>query len=268
MQPDFGGKPFILSHYLAIKSAIALNNPDNVFFYYCYEPTGIWWDKTKPLVTLEKVAPVHFFMGQPILHFAHQSDVIRLLALKEKGGIYMDLDTISVQPLTPLLHNKFVIGKEASLPFVPKNKRQAIKYRIKKILGLLPVKEKEYSGFCNAVLLSEKNGDFVNIWLESYQTFRSKGRDKYWNEHSVIIPQQLCEKHPDLVTVLDPYAFHFPLYDAEGLASMFLRKTAFPHAYLHHLWESFSWEPYLSTLTVENILQDDTTYNCYARKFI
>ena len=42
----------------------------------------------------------------------------------------------------------------------------------------------------------------------------------------------------------------------------------FPEAYLHHLWESFAWEKYMSKLTVEDIQKNDTTYNLIARRFL
>ena len=38
--PDFGGKPFSLVHYLAVKSAHEVNKPDMMHFYHKYEPTG------------------------------------------------------------------------------------------------------------------------------------------------------------------------------------------------------------------------------------
>jgi hypothetical protein len=116
-------------------------------------------------------------------------------------------------------------------------------------------------------LLSEKNSEFVNLWLDEYKTFRSKGRDKYWNEHSVLVPEKLAAVHPGKITRLSPYAFHYPLYDAAGLRYMFEEVKEFPEAYLHHLWESFSWE-YLSKLTVEKIKTKDTTYNLIARKYL
>ncbi|HQR02252.1 MAG TPA: hypothetical protein PLA61_15475, partial [Ferruginibacter sp.] len=70
------------------------------------------------------------------------------------------------------------------------------------------------------------------------------------------------------VTLLGPYAFHYPLYNQPGLESMFEKKTPFPEAYLHHLWESFSWDKYLGRLTVKDIMERDTTYNCIARRFL
>jgi hypothetical protein len=263
MAPDFGGKPFSLCHYLSVRSAVELNKPDKALFHYQYEPEGEWWDKVKPLLALNKVEAPDSFMGQPLYHVAHKADVIRLQALKETGGIYMDLDTISVKPLTELLNNSFAIGQELKPKWVPKNWRQRIKYN----LGL--IKDKSGStGLCNAVLLSEKNSGFVNLWLEEYKTFRSKGRDKYWNEHSVLVPEKLAAIHPSTITQLSPYAFHYPLYDKAGLQSMFEEVTDFPEAYLHHLWESFSWDNYLSKLTVDGIKSTDTTYNLIARKYL
>jgi hypothetical protein len=199
---------------------------------------------------------------------AHKADVVRLQALKETGGIYLDLDTISVKPLTDLLNHSFAIGQELKAGYVPKNMRQRIKHSIRKRLGFTKEFSVVSTGLCNAVLLSEKNGDFINEWLNEYKTFRSGGRDKYWNEHSVHIPERLAALHPWSITKLSPYAFHYPLYDAVGLKLMFEQVTEFSEAYLHHLWESFSWDKYLSLLTVNEVMNHDTTYNLIARKFL
>jgi Glycosyltransferase sugar-binding region containing DXD motif len=264
MAPDFGGKPFSLCHYLSVRSAIELNKPEKALFHYQYEPEGEWWQKAKPLLVLNKVTAPDSFMGQPLYHVAHKADVIRLQALKETGGIYLDLDTISVKSLIGLLNNSFVIGQELKPTYIPKNWRQRIKYK----LGWIKENSTNATGLCNAVLLSENNSDFVNLWLEEYKTFRSKGRDKYWNEHSVLVPEKLASAHPGKLTQLSPYAFHYPLYDKAGLHSMFEEATEFPEAYLHHLWESFSWDQYLSKLTVEGIKNNTTSYNLVARKYL
>jgi hypothetical protein len=268
MAGDFGGRPFSLSHYLAIKSAVELNKPNSVYFHYDYEPSGKWWEKARPLLRLKKIKAPGSFMGRPLFHVAHKADIVRLLALKETGGIYLDLDTISVKPLTGLLSNSFVIGQEFKAAYTPKNLRQRIKFTFRKKMGLIKNSSASSIGLCNAVLLSEKNSDFVNRWLTEYRSFRSKGRDKYWNEHSVKVPNRLADKYPESITKLSPYVFHYPLYDEAGLKSMFEEVTEFPEAYLHHLWESFSWDRYLSKLTIDEIANHDTTYNLIARKFL
>jgi hypothetical protein len=49
---------------------------------------------------------------------------------------------------------------------------------------------------------------------------------------------------------------------------MFEDVHPFPEAYLHHLWESFSWNDYLSKLSPDIVQQKDTTYNLIARRFL
>ena len=46
MAPDFGGIPFSMVNYLAIKSAIDINKPETVIFHYEFEPEGSWWAPT------------------------------------------------------------------------------------------------------------------------------------------------------------------------------------------------------------------------------
>ena len=263
MAPDFGGKPFSLVHYLSIKSAVELNNPDSCFFHYQYEPSGPWWEKAKKYLTLNKITAPDRIMGNRLCHVAHQADVVRLQMLKEHGGIYLDLDTISVKPLTAFRQHAFAIGQELKPKWVPKNWRQKLKQK----LGWIKVQEGA-TGLCNAVLIAEPNSAFINLWLDEYKTFRSMGRDKYWNEHSVQVPELLAAHHPELIAMIEPFAFHYPLYDEQGLKHLFEEVHEFPQAYLHHVWESFSWDKYLSKLTVEQIKETDTTYNCIARKFL
>ncbi|HET9055590.1 MAG TPA: glycosyltransferase [Chitinophagaceae bacterium] len=268
MAEDFGGKPFSLVHYLSIKSAIEVNKPEVAFFYYQFEPQGEWWDKAKPLLNLQKIVAPDSFMGKKLYHVAHKADVVRLQALQKHGGIYLDLDTICVKPLQPFFNNSFAIGEEKKAAYVPKNFRQRIKYNFRRRLGLLKEKSTAPTGLCNAVLLSEKNSAFINDWLNEYKTFRSKGRDKYWNEHSVKVPEKLAARYPEKLTILGPYVFHYPLYKESDLKMMFEEVHEFPQACVHHLWESFSWNKYLSKLTIEKIKTENTTYNLIARRFL
>jgi hypothetical protein len=238
---DFGGKPFSLVHYIAIKSAYEINKPDAIYFYYKYEPEGIWWDKAKKLVELRQIEPPEEIFGNKLYHVAHKSDVWRMETLIEKGGIYMDLDTICVKPFTPLLKNKFVIGRQG-------------KWR--------------KMGLCNAVMMAEKNSEFAKIWLSEYKSFRSKGHDKYWAEHSVVLPLKLSLKHYDLLHIENFDSFHYPLYYPLSLMKMFKFNMKYENAYCHHLWENGSWDKYLKNLDVDGIKNKNSTYNLIARKFL
>lgn len=267
MQPDFGGKPFSLVHYLSVKSAFEVNRPERIYLHYQYEPQGEWWGKTKSYLTLNKiVAPIEIF-GNPLCHVAHQADIVRLMVLKEIGGVYLDMDTISIKPLRDFFHYKFAMGKELRPPIF-----YTYWDKIKKSILTLSAnpfkKDQPIYGLCNAALLSEPNSEFINIWLQSYRTFRSKGKDEYWIEHSVKIPYELAHQHPDKITLLSPYFFHYPLYDKKGLSWLFKRKGHFPIAYIYHLWETLAWDKYLSKLSLQDIKKVDTTYNDIARQFL
>jgi hypothetical protein len=84
----------------------------------------------------------------------------------------------------------------------------------------------------------------------------------------VKIPEKLAARYPGELRILGPYAFHYPLYDEAGLRALFEEDHAYPEAYLHHLWESFSWGPYLSRLSISDIRSRNTSYNSIARRFL
>ena len=84
LKEDFGGKPFNLSHYIAIKSAIEINQPTKVYFYCTYEPDNEWFEKIRNHIDIIKVDPPTQIFGNKLYHVAHQADVIRLEMLKEK----------------------------------------------------------------------------------------------------------------------------------------------------------------------------------------
>jgi len=266
--PDIEGKTFGLTHYLAIKSCYCVNKPERIFFYYNHEPQGEWWEKAKPFLTLNRIDPPQEIFGNKLFHPAHQADVVRLQVLKEMGGIYLDIDTICIKPLHEFYSLNFAIGQQldSSAYYGLGLFRKLLKCITS--LTIAPFKPPRIHGLCNAVLLSEKDSPFINFWLDSYKTFRSQGRDDYWDEHSIKMPYELSKLHPNLLTKLSPYFFHFPLWDPEGLTLLFEKTISFNNAYVHHTWESNSWDKYLSKLTVETILNSDSTYNCIARQYL
>lgn len=45
-----------------------------------------------PDLTLVETESPDTILGRKISHFAHKADVLRLLAMKHSGGIYLDID--------------------------------------------------------------------------------------------------------------------------------------------------------------------------------
>ena len=254
LKDDFGGIDFSFIHYFAIKSAYECNHPESIKFYYKYEPAGIWWKKSKPYLTLIKIEPPKEIFGNPILHYAHQSDVLRLEILIKEGGIYLDMDVVCLNSFGPLLKYDCVMGMEKNI------------------------------GLCNAVILAEPNSQFLNKWYDEFRTFRSKGKDKFWGEHAVLLPLKIAKENPDMIHIEDEFSFFWPDYDnatsilwdrpaANVLDQMLMKlKKTFSfkflsNSYCIHLWESLWWDKYLKTITSEYVANSSDNFSKLCRKF-
>lgn len=212
-------------------SAFNAIKPSRIYLHYIYEPSGEWWEKVKGMVTLNKIKPISFIFGNHIKHVAHMSDVIRLRVLLKYGGIYLDMDVISLKPFDDLLtitspKRRVIMGQEG---------------------------EGGRIGLCNAVIIAAPNSEVIRKWLSAYSTFDSS----QWNYHSVILPQRFASE----ITVLNHKAFFWPLWDHGGLKLLFESNTYnFEENYAVHLWEKNSFDLYLKHLTPEMLKNPTTSF--------
>lgn len=174
LQKKFGNKPFGYFHYLAIKSCYLTQNKPTIWMHILHEPkNNAWWEKAKEYFQIKKydVLPniVYACNNQKVLRIQHQSDIFRLLILKEHGGVYADIDTLFYRPFFPHFENKeCVLGKEEQF------------HRERNRLLM--------SGLCNALIIAKKESNFINLWLEEYKTNYSY---KDWNKMSVRWPNRI-----------------------------------------------------------------------------
>ncbi|PAA80636.1 hypothetical protein BOX15_Mlig013063g1 [Macrostomum lignano] len=166
--------PVIQFHHLVcILSGVWVLRPDFVIFWYSSEPKGQNWNLLKRNLTesgvwFTKVLLAHRSVPksvytQPVLIREHQSDVIRMEALLVFGGVYSDLDVISLRSMQPLRNYSFTIGRE-----LPQN-------------------------LCNGVFLSAPNSTLLALWHVAYQSLD----DSSWGEHSLMLPNRLCHAFPE-----------------------------------------------------------------------
>lgn len=101
-----------LIHYVAIKSAHEVLKPDKIMFHYHHIPVGENFERARHMLTLRQVPMVTEVFDRPVNHYAHRADVVRLQVLQEYGGIYLDLDLISLKPVDHLLDREFVMAQE------------------------------------------------------------------------------------------------------------------------------------------------------------
>jgi hypothetical protein len=242
MAPDFGGKPWSLVHHVCLKSAVERIKPEKVCFYCQFEPSTPWWNLSRELLTVVRIAAPQEIFGRPLKHVAHQSDVVRIQRLIAEGGIYLDADVLVQRSFDDLLDNSTVLGLEGQGGNI---------------------------GLANAVILAEPNAPFLRRWLNEYRSFRSQGRDRYWSEHSVRLPARLATNYPEEITVLPPAAFYWPLWTENHLRWIFRsdRPISLDMTYANHLWESNAWD-YLQHLTPGDVRRRSTNFHKWALPYL
>ena len=203
--------------FCAIASAQRHNPTYNTILYCFHEPTGAFWDRIKNTVRLVLLQDFEFFGIARIRHGAHKADVVRLMALSEVGGVYLDLDTITLQPFSTLPDAQVVLGFQARA-------------------------NRSRGGICNGVIKADRNARFIRAWLRQYAWFRSRGGRHNWARHSVKLPFRLyLDAGPEVHVVPFDY-FHYPLWMntdrlfAEGSADIACHMKP---ARTVHLWSQY-----------------------------
>ena len=227
---------FELYKYIAIISAYHVNKPDKIYFYYKYEPYGPYWEKIKPYLTMVQIEPPDQVFGKPVRRFEHKADIVRLNVLNEKGGIYLDIDTICLRPLNGLLKYDFVMGVQG-----------------------------ENYGLCNAIMMAKPGTDFGKQWFRSYESYNTQ-----WDLHSVKIPYNLSAIYP--ITILRNDALFYPLWDP--FCDLMITNTVnfdcchkiFQNSYCVHLWEKWTGRE-LQKISEQNLYDHHSLYNLMCRKF-
>jgi hypothetical protein len=242
---------FSLVNYLVIKAAYKHLSPTAILYHHINLPESKWFKHARRFLVLSPVKPFTEIHGNPVDHFAHRADIVRLRALQRYGGIYLDMDVLVLRPFDSLLSHDMVMAQEG---------------------------EGGRVGLCNAVILAKKGSEFVDLWLDSYKTFNQSD----WNYHSVVwvplymphalytfrltslrsisLPGIMSRNHPSLLSTLSHTRFFWPMWDEKALHELFLGSWDFKENFGIHLWESKSWEKYLKGLTVRKIIEGKSPF--------
>jgi hypothetical protein len=250
-------------HYLCIESCFQVNRPERIFFYYHHEPYGPYWNLAKRRITPVKVELTDFitnfrygFRNRACkkYSYAHHSDFIRLEKLIDHGGIYADIDTIFVRKIPDGLFEKpFVLGRENDIT--------------RQVTG------RTRASLCNAFIMSQKEAAFARIWLSSMK----EAFDGSWSNHSTLLPQELSERHPELIHIEPASTFYKHMWTRSGIYTLLEGcDRTFDGIVSMHLWSHLWWSRkrrdfsdfHGGLLTEEYIRDVDTTYNIIARKYL
>ena len=223
---------FDLIYSIAIISAKFVLKPDEIMFWHHYEPKGMYWDIVKPFLTLKKInIPKTINKNNTfknIIKHEHAADVIRLLVIKEFGGIYLDMDTICIRNIDFLLRHNAVMAEQLE------------------------------SGLCNAIILSKPESKFINVWCDNYfENFYPEG----WIECSVILPKLISEKiESSEIKVLGPEYFFVPYCtDVPDIYDNPLIELS-SNLHILHLWNNMGHENIKSYKDILHIIYDQSLY--------
>ncbi|XP_071087528.1 uncharacterized protein [Haliotis cracherodii] len=156
--------------FLSVLSASKFLNPCVIMFHADFLPFGPYWKNlmmnVKNIVFVRRQAPERIF-GRRLGYIQHKSDIARIEALTEYGGIYLDCDQLVLKSFDDLRDYHFVMGHENA-----------------KNLG-------------NSVMVSVPNAQFLSVWHGSYKTYNPR----QWGIHSTFVPFRLAQDNPSLIHI-------------------------------------------------------------------
>jgi mannosyltransferase OCH1-like enzyme len=217
--------PFIMAHYIAIKTCIKIQKPDFVYLWYNNESDDLkknkYWIESKKLVISVKIRPPEYVNNRYIPYKQHQADVMRLLILEKFGGVYCDLDILSVHPLD---------GSGSVKPCFenPTHKNPDL-YTYDFVIS-----RESDSALCNCLIMVRPNHPFIKQWIKQYEDTY----DTDWNLLSVRHPNEMAksEEYQNICILKRPSILPFMYSDTR-----FFRTDIQPeveNSLTVHLWDT------------------------------
>ena len=240
---------FTFMDYMTIRSAYFRLQPQGIYLHtnMACQPSPLW-DLIRPMITHhEHLEPITEIFGNKVTGRAHFSDIARLQVLQKFGGIYMDIDSLSLRPFTEEMWNPpsgLAMGHEDS-------KRMHIG--------------------CG-VIIAQRSSLFLTRWLESYKTFN----DKKWAEHTVIMAGYLAREFPHEINVFPETYFYRPSWRPGSIEVLWNEHAPddidlfeFPHAYAPHYWGTLARSKgYVSRMTPSTILNENVAIHQMLRAIL
>ncbi|KAB5547421.1 hypothetical protein GE09DRAFT_967594 [Coniochaeta sp. 2T2.1] len=182
--------------FISIYSAHLFWEPDTIFIHTDANPDvyreaqifgNVW---TRRILALPAITP-HFVQapnvtekGVKIVRLEHKADFVRMSALREYGGVYLDTDAVPLRDIVSLRHSGFA-----------------------NVLGLQTGLSMRFSGYLNnGVMMSVKQSSLMELYYHAARQFF----DGRWATASVDLLTDLATRLvsiPSEVLILEPRAF-------------------------------------------------------------
>lgn len=220
--------------FLSLLGVIRFINPCAIIFHGDKIPHGVYWDFvvdiSPNIIHLKRDRP-KFYAGQKIKHKEHSSDIMRIEALIQYGGIYMDTDTIIVKSLESLMNYPCVMSNQSS--------------------GLMG----------SAFVMAEKNATFLQLWMDGY---RHDYQSSQYTYNAMVYPKKVARKHSDLIHI--EYATISRPKDMIGGKIYYTKYATYDWSYIYgiHLYSRIYKKPF-NEMTIRNM---NTTVGSISRHVV
>jgi hypothetical protein len=220
-------------HYLWVNDAGRFRKGDWENWQYSAKP-GSWEADLAELIKNKSIEPMlkSFPISPPgnsslyATNKAHISDFVRLEALKEYGGIYLDTDAFPIRSMDSLRIHDFTMSYDNIVnPDTHAPKR-----------------------FCNGVFLSSPASLYLAKWTAAYANFDPVS----WDMTSSVVPFKIAVENPDLIHVewnrLSPISYGFQTSSAAAAMTCGLLDPK-QQTVLHPKWDAANKKYTLSDVT-------------------
>ncbi len=156
--------------YISIKSFIEINNPSKVYFHYFNLPSGNLWNKIKDNLILNKILIPKKYNNNINYYFEKYKKILIYKNLIEYGGIYLDTNSISINPITNLLKYNFFKSKYDEIIGCEKDSYMANKYfyyyldniEFKENFGKMAINDTIINNYLLSDLKYDNENDYLN----------------------------------------------------------------------------------------------------------
>lgn len=233
---------------IAILSMKAKTHGIPIYVFHIYDCDGVLWKLIKENVNVVKINNFSFRGVGRYKHFAHKADIVRLEVLSSIGGLYFDIDTLTISNPEKLIDDsKLVMGYEIS------------------------PRSGEIVGLCNAIMSAPRGNEFVRVWMKQTKYFWSRGRDVFYAEFAVALPLVLSRNRKLAKCLIalpaeSLFKFLFTDIELELFSEMENEEVNFiNYPPIIHLWESQT-QNILNRVDVQFIFSSSSFYAQIARR--
>lgn len=256
----FNDNPFQLNHYLSVISAYKVHQPEIIYFYYSEDQENnlYWsWLKEIPIIELVKVEKPEKIKETPLTFYQQKTDYFKLVKMIEKGGIYLDLDILSLKSFQPLIKKINESGKKCALAMENDNNPDMDYQKLK-------------GSISNSVIFAEPDNDYLKEWLDKLP---DNILGKPWAYQAVCLPRDILnnnsEKYKKYVEIMQskniiPFTFE---HDFIFHTSKNNRIDELNDVYTIHLWEGI-WKDRLEKIDLRYLRREDNIITKLFNKYI